>query len=451
MKRICFRLATAASLAVALARPVGAQWSTVTEQYYLPASHNWVFRNEHPVADRLFNAFDYGHAILYEVLWSRPSAAASVLERDQYDFITRKLLVNPPRLPLEEAAIAPNYSRLAPEAKAMFEWAHLLHRQIYDVLADNRLGESQRDQQVSRLVAYYRTRSDLAFSSRPKSMSLMEGQPYSLAFRKRYPKFNGLIWGYHWLQVGLYDALIAGRTPDERSALITGAVARFRQMLIDPPRSLPYVMPMTPGIAPLFTQRYPEAAAIFDNLHSMHDVISDILANDAVPRDRKRAEILLAAKRYRDDTTEVISREEWLGMAAGMGVENQGGPVIGALAAPPKPTVELGAVMRHDTAAAAAGHAGHRMPTDTVARLADTLARAPDDAAARERLVNALFTLLEDPGVQQRVSSDSTLRRALLDLLPVIPEEHRDHYRTLLRAPPTAAPRLPDTLGQGAP
>ncbi len=187
-----------------------AQWSTVSEQYYLPASHNWVFRNTHRDADRLFNAFDYGHAILYELLWHRPGSATQVLEVGQYDFITRKLLVNPPSLPLEEAAIAPAYSRLVPEAKAMFEWAHLLHRQIYDVLADNRLSESERDAHVARLLAYYRTRPDLAFSTKPKSMTLMEGQPYSLAFRKRFPKFNGLIWGYHWLQVGLYDALLAG-------------------------------------------------------------------------------------------------------------------------------------------------------------------------------------------------------------------------------------------------
>jgi hypothetical protein len=201
-------------LIVATAVPAGAQWSTVNEQFYLPAQHNWVFRAEHPTADRLFNAFDYGHAILYEVFWARPSAPVSVLERDEYAFITRRLLVNPPRLPLEEAAIAPNYSRLVPEAKAMFEWAHLLHRQIYDVLADNRLSEAERDVQVARLVAYYRTRPELAFSTKPKNMSLMEGQPYSLAFRRAYPKFNGLIWAYHWLQVGLYDGLLAGKTPD---------------------------------------------------------------------------------------------------------------------------------------------------------------------------------------------------------------------------------------------
>src|SRR5688572_13582469 len=340
------------ALLAAVTMPVGAQWSTVDHQFYLPAPHNWAFREEHPSADRLFNAFDYGHAILYEILWRRPGRSTQVLEVEQYDFITRKLLVNPPNLPVEETAIAPDYSRLVPEAKAMFEWAHLLHRQIYDVLADNRLNEVDRDREVGRLVAYYRTRPDLAFSTKPKSMTLMEGQSYSLAFRKGYPKFNALIWGYHWLQVGLYDALLAGRTPDERSVLVAGAVARFRQMLVDPLRSLPYIMPMTPAVAPLFTARYPEAAAIFDNLHSMHDVISDILANDSVPRNRKRREILVAAAAYRDDTTQVTTREEWSGMATAMGVENQGGPVIGALTAPSTPTVERGAMMKHDAAGA---------------------------------------------------------------------------------------------------
>jgi hypothetical protein len=432
------RVVRAMLMAATTAAPASAQWATLNEQYYLPAAHNWTFREEHPVADRLFNAFDYGHAILYEILWARPGAAPTVLEQQQYDFITRHLLVNPPRLPLEEAAIAPSYSRLVPEAKLMFEWAHVLHRQLYDVLADNGLDEQQRDREVSRLVEYYRSRPDLAFSTKPKSMNLMEGQPYSLAFRRAYPKFNGLIWGYHWLQVGLYDALLAGKTPDERSALITAAVARFRQMLTDPPRSLPYVMPMTPGVAPLFTARYPEAAAIFDNLHSMHDVISDILANASVPRNQKRAAILAAAATYRDDTTQVTTREEWLGMATAMGIENQGGPVVGILAEPPKPTVELGAVMRHE-AGATGGHAGHQMPAERMTEVADSLSKGVADSTARRQLVDALFRLLGDADVQRRVATDSALRRMLLDLVPLIPEEHRDHYRMMVRTPPDAA------------
>ncbi|MFP5355951.1 MAG: YybH family protein, partial [Gemmatimonadota bacterium] len=274
------------------------------------------------------------------------------------------LLVSPPRLPLKEMAIMPHYTRLAPEAKQMFEWAHILHRQVYDVLADERLTDREREARMQEITRYYLSRRDVAFSTRPKSMALMQEQYYSLAFRERYPKFNGLIWGYHWLQVGLYEPLLAGRTRDERQAGVSAAVARFRQMLTNPPHTLPYQMPMTPAIAPTFAARYPELAIIFDNLHSMHDVISDILASDQVPRERKRAEILLAAQRYRDDTTEVMSVEGWRRMSAMMGIQNMGGPAVGFVPDLPTPTVPRGYVMRHDRDGNMLGgeHAGHDMP-----------------------------------------------------------------------------------------
>ena len=332
-----------------LVTPVAAdaQWATVSEQVHLPGPFNWQFRKNYPAADRLFNAFDYGHAILYERMWAHPRAPVSLLEDKEYAFITQKLLVNPPNLPLEESAIEVSYVKMAPEAKMMFEWAHLLHRQIYDVWADERMHEAEKDARIRQLLQYYKSRKDLAFSSVPKNMDLMEGQPYSLAFRQKYPKFNGLIWAYHWLQIGLYEPLLAGKSKDERQTGVLATVARFRQMIENPPTRMPRVMPMTPAVAPLFTARYPEAAIIFDNLHSMHDVISDILANPSVPRDRKRAAILEAGKRYRDDTSYVMSRAEWLDMARMMGVQNMGGPVRGFLAGFPEPTVERGAVMDH--------------------------------------------------------------------------------------------------------
>jgi hypothetical protein len=195
----------------AVAPSADAQWVTTHEQFYLQASHNWRFRRHYPGADRLFNAFDYGHAILYETLWRHPDGPASRLEEREYAFITGHLLNRPPAFPVEEAAIEPAYMRLVPEAKLMFEWAHVLHRQLYDVLSDERLSPAARDAEVARLLAYYKSRPDLAFSSRPKNMDLMEGQRYSLAFRRKYPKFNGLIWAYHWLQVGLYEPLLTDR------------------------------------------------------------------------------------------------------------------------------------------------------------------------------------------------------------------------------------------------
>lgn len=358
--------------------PAQAQWSTTYEQFYLQAPHNWQFRTNYQHADRLFNAFDYGHAILYETLWRFPDAPASRLEVDRYNDLTQKVLIKPPRIPLEEAAIEPMYARLAPEAKVMFDWAHLLHRQLYDVLADERLTWEQKDAEVARLVRYYRSRPDLAFSSKPKTMRLMQEQPYSLAFRQKYPKFNGLIWGYHWLQMGLYEPLMVGQSRTEKQALIRATVARFFQMLQNVPRSLPHQMPMTVAVAPKFAERYPEAAIIFDNLHSMHDVVSDILTNPKVPRDRKRTEILLAGRKFRDDTTEIMSVQAWRVMSEHMGIDNMGGPAVGFLPTLPTPNVTYGAVMQHDpqtgamtgfgyggAVAGAAGHdmhAGHQMP-----------------------------------------------------------------------------------------
>jgi hypothetical protein len=329
-------------------RPTGSQWTGVYEQFYLQAPHNFYFRRHYPAADRLFNAFDYGHAILYEVLWTQPDAAVERLEGREYEKLTTRILNAPPRLPAVEDVIEPMYARLAPEAKTMFEWAHLLHRQVYDVLADERLDQAAKDREMARLEAYYFTRRDLAFSRHPKSMALMQEQPYSLAFRTQFPKFNGLIWAYHWLQVGLYEPLMVGASVVERQAGVAATVARFRQMTLDGPNNYPVVMPMTAAIAPTFAARYPTIAIVFDNLHSLHDVISDILANPAVPASAKRAEILKAASAYRDDTTEVMTVAAWLRMTGHMGLHNQGGPSVGFLPALPTPTVPRGFVMKHD-------------------------------------------------------------------------------------------------------
>jgi hypothetical protein len=421
----------ALAFVLATAGEVQAQWARQHEQFYLPADHNWVFRRTYPAADRLFNAFDYGHAILYETLYTRPGAPASVLEEDEYGFVTRRLLVSPPRLPLVEDAIEPAYARLVPEAKLMFEWAHILHRQVYDVLADERLSLAEKDAEIAALLRYYRSRPDLAFSARPKSMELMEGQFYAAAFRQGYPRFNGLIWGYHWLQVGLYEPLMTGRTQDERQTGVAATVARFRQMLHDAPEHMPRVMPMTAAIAPAFAARYPEAAIIFDNLHGMHDVISDILVSPEVPRARKRAEILLAAARYRDDTSFVMTESEWREMSLAMGVQNMGGPAVGFLPAFPTPTVERGAVTAHG----AGGHAGHAAAPSAPAPMAahaDHAAAPPSSGHAdhapappsrgvspssspADPLRELHDGMMEDAAIRVRVDADTALRRTMAE------------------------------------
>jgi hypothetical protein len=154
-------------------------------------------RPRHPVRDAL----------------PHPTRPRRCWRRRIYDHLTRRVLVRPPRLPLEEAAIEVEYAKLAPEAKVMFDWAHILHRQTYDVWADERIPLEEKDAPHGGDPGVLPEPPDLAFSTRPKSMELMDGQYYSLAFRERFPKFNGLIWAYHWLQVGLYEPLLVGRNP----------------------------------------------------------------------------------------------------------------------------------------------------------------------------------------------------------------------------------------------
>ncbi|MEO8564507.1 MAG: hypothetical protein ABI601_20705 [bacterium] len=423
-----------------------AQWSTAYEQFYLPGSSNWTFRNSYPAADRLFNAFDYGHAILYERLYNDAHAPVSELEEKEYDFITKKLLVSPPRLPLEEAAIEVNYAKMAPEAKMMFDWAHLLHRQIYDVLASESMSPAQKDARITDLVAYYKTRRDLAFSSKPKNMELMEGQPYSLAFRHTYPKFNGLIWGYHWLQVGLYEPLMTAATQSGRQAGVAAAVTRFRQMLENAPEHMPRVMPMTAAIAPTFATRYQEAAIIFDNLHAMHDVVSDILTNDKVGHGEKRTAILEAARRYRDDTSFIMPVSEWASMGEMMGIANMGGPAVGVLAAWPTPTLARGAsmldamdnaqgmkgmggtsAMTHGAVGADTGMAemkmpGHAASDSSAAGHTGMAGMGSTTGMPRPMHDSSMMRLHErmlgDPVILERVMTDPAMRRMLIEMRP---------------------------------
>jgi hypothetical protein len=124
----------------------------------------------------------------------------------------------------------------------------------------------------------------------------------------------------------LYEALLYSQTPAERKNNIDAVVARFWALLDSAPSGLPSVMPQSPAIAPAFSSRYPEAALIFDNLHSLHDVVSDILADERVPRGEKRRLILEAANHYRDDTSSIVSIDDWKEMARAMGLAKMGGP-----------------------------------------------------------------------------------------------------------------------------
>jgi hypothetical protein len=308
--------AAAVSGCVLLAAGCGAR---TYEQTYLGARDNWSFRDQYPSADRLFNGFDYGHAILSETLLRHPDDAGRRLDGAVYRYVTCSVLQHPPHVPLEERAVGPTYGAQFPEAVETFEWAHMLHRQLYDIIADERLTPAMREVRIAAALRYYRSRPDLALSSTPKTMVLMEGQRYSLAFRRVAPRFNGLIWSYHWLQMALYDALLQAPDPAARRIAVARDVQRFMRMTQDSGRNAPTAMPMSAAVAPEFTRRYPQASVIFDNLHALHDVVSDVLASPLISRQAKRNEVRQALARYRDSTSFAMPRDEFFAMSREMG------------------------------------------------------------------------------------------------------------------------------------
>lgn len=411
------------------------------EQFYYPGSFNWQFLDRYPEGGRLFNAFDYGHAVLYEKLYTRPRDLAAELETRQYNYLTTDLLVRPPRFAVAEETIEPAYAKLAWRAKMMFDWAHLLHRQIYDVYADPRLTRAEQDARIEQLTDYYLSNRRFAFPATPKSMSLMDDQYYSQVFRRGYPKFNGLIWAYHWLQVGLYEPLILGTTTGEKKAGVQATIARFWSMLKDAPARFPRVMPMTPVVAPHFTAAHPRAAIIFDNLHMTHDIISDILASDTVPANRKRAVIYAALDEMQDTTRNVMSPGEWRDMGAMMGgVGIMGGPATGLL--PEVPTLGTEAPAMSDMAGmhdadTATGHAqgattdstkgmGHDMPGTGHDMSGMTMPPATEDStlvAWMQLMMEMHRRMMADPVLHQRMMADTAMQRMMGEMLTAMPLE----------------------------
>ena len=418
------------------------------EQFYYPGSFNWTFLKRYPEAARIFNAFDYGHAVLYERLLTRPTAERDAALEKEYQFLTTNLLIRPPRFAIAEEVIEPEYSKLAWQAKQMFDWAHLLHRQIYDIYSDERLGNRDKDLLIERVTDYYLSRKEIAFTEVPKSMALMDEQYFSQIFRTRHPTFNGLIWSYHWLQVGLYEPLILGRTVTEKQSGLKATLARFWSMLEDPPSRFPKVMPMTATIAPTFTAQHPRAAVIFDNLHMMHDIISDVLAADTIPKPRKRDVIYDQLAEFRDGTRHVMSMEEWKGMGEMMGGIGAMGGAATALLVPVTAVADSARDMPMPP-----GMTHARPASDSSLMEAMPESHRTHTMEGMEPMLELHQRMMADPVIRERVAADTGMRRLLREVTPVpesdgvAPEAQSRPAKPVVKAPakkkPAAKPMSP--------
>ena len=258
------------------------------KRFYYRALWNFALREDLRELDVDFNGIDFGHSNLYENLLLSGAKDVPVIE-DKARAETLRFIASRPALPPNEEAIAPTYMKLAWRAQNTFDEAHALHRATYDIYVSD-LSPDEKDAAIRKVVRFYKD-SQYAISARRLDHRRLDSLPYSKEFRKRFPLFNATIWAYHYLQVAVYDPLASAADLPAKQRAVQPILGRYHAYLEKPPVDWTF-MPMTAEYSPMLADRYPEIANIFDNLHMLHDTISDILTSDGLPTwDAKRKEI----------------------------------------------------------------------------------------------------------------------------------------------------------------
>ncbi len=245
----------------------------------------------YPEAQKLLFAFDYGHALVYEKLLMDRGQITDP-EKFEKDLLAQimAILKNPPATKSDESDIAPQYVYTFPKILNLFDWSHLLHQFILDVLATSSDRGPAMTKRVQELYAQYQLKKMIAITDVCKTMLFMDGHYFSKSFRRTFPSFNLLIWSYHWFQIKLYDDLLLP-TRLERDSAVAKTVADFKALISDLPDSADFdMMPETAKEAPHFAAMFPAIPAAFDNNHMLHDIVSDLLTSEKVPSSSLRSE-----------------------------------------------------------------------------------------------------------------------------------------------------------------
>ncbi|MBI4381108.1 MAG: cytochrome c [candidate division NC10 bacterium] len=262
------------------------QWVTRDHRWQPRGPWKWAVQQELTQLYREFNGIDFGHAHLGETLLkTQDSEKIEKARLEVLDFI-----FSSPAVPPDEEQVAPTMNRLVWEVSKTFDWAHLFHRSLYDLFASDKVEDKEAP--YRKLLADYLEKPEAITPHRLDHHRALWSFPESKAFRDRFRKFNTQIWAYHWLQAAVYDVQLLGKAGRQRE-MMPRIIAHYHGYLRRPPVEWEF-MPMMPEGAPEFSRRFPEAAAIFDNLHMLHDNLDDILTRpDLYPTmAAKRAAIL---------------------------------------------------------------------------------------------------------------------------------------------------------------
>lgn len=251
--------------------------------WYPMPKEAYKFGERYPEAQRLLFAFDYGHALVYERLIHKRGRIENPeeFERKILNEIMA-ILKNPPNIKVDEDEIAPVYVYTFPLTVNVFDWSHMLHQFVLDVMATSSDRGAGMQRRINEIFAEYKANEQLAITDVCKTMLFMDGHYFSKAFRRKFPSFNLLIWSYHWFQIRLYEALMEP-TQRGRDLAVKKTVDDFWKLISDLPDSAEFdMMPETAKEAPRFARMFPRIPSAFDNNHMLHDIISDILVSPKV-------------------------------------------------------------------------------------------------------------------------------------------------------------------------
>ena len=264
-----------------------ASWITRDHRRAPRGPWNWAVERRLPELFREFNGIDFGHAHLGETLLQTDDPAR--IERARLDIVD--FIFGGPKVGPDEEQVAPTFARLAWELQRVFDWSHLFHKSLYDMFATDAV--TDKAAAYRKLLAGYRDHPDAITSHALDHHRRLWSFPESRAFADRFPKFNTQIWAYHWLQAAAYDVQLEGDAATQRELFVTKVIPHYHGYLRTPPVEWTF-MPMMAEAAPEFAKRFPEAAAIFDNLHMLHDNVDDILVRrDLYPTMAAKREAIL--------------------------------------------------------------------------------------------------------------------------------------------------------------
>jgi hypothetical protein len=305
------------ALILALASAADAQWVTRDARWQLRGEWNWSLSRQLPELYREFNGIDFGHAHLAETLLR--SAAPEDVERARLEILD--FIAGSPPVPPDEEQVAPTFVRLVWEAQRSFDWAHTLHRSLYDLFASD---VADKDAAYRAIVDDYLSKPEAITRHALDHHGALWSFPESRSFRDRHTPANAQIWAYHWLQAAVTDVQLQGSAARQRD-LMPRILERYHGYLREPPVDW-HFMPMFHEVAPEFTGRYPEAAAIFDNLHMLHDNLDDVLSRPDLfaTHEARRARILKLLELYLNSSHEPVNRHPEL-HAPGADAEPAGG------------------------------------------------------------------------------------------------------------------------------